>query len=406
MEGALWSEGGVDVDSLKILAGAAVGRDLVGKRVQIIGDGGDAGLGLVGTIEPLGAARVEVERSRRGIRIVNAVGRRRCGVAVTVAEKDLIGKAERLAVWAGPAVDGLMIIVTHGVGISERLEKRSVAILNVEEGHGLTGVMRRASRRRAKGCGDRGLEIVETTGRVVLRYVFGIDCAIDLLNHLEILMDGVASVGVEGHGRASQLERSRGKVVDVGDAGIGTEGDAQARATGSEKELILGRQAEVTTGKGEDADCGGNLANAGEIRRRQRWVKSLVGHIGAAEEFAAVRRGRDLELVPLSKVGTWRTIGVDDALGEKIEHALSAMLWHVGGENMIETAIFANDDDDVFYGAGGFDAVTCPVGLIVAVANRNVSQHRKCECCCAYRCAQPRFPSLWISVGHVFSLEW
>src|SRR6266478_2941055 len=98
----------------------------------------------------------------------NAVGRRRCGIAVTVAEKDLICEAERLAVWARAAMDGLMVIVTHGVGVSERLEKRSVAILNVEEGHGLTGVMRRASRWRAEGCGDRGLEIVETPGRVVL----------------------------------------------------------------------------------------------------------------------------------------------------------------------------------------------------------------------------------------------
>src|SRR5260370_1281282 len=117
---------------------------------------------------------------------------RRCWIAVTVAEKDLIGKAERLAVWAGATMDGLMIIVTHRVVVSERLEKRSVAILNVEEGHGLTGVMRRASRRRAEGCGDRGLEIVETTGRIVLRYVFCIDCAIDLLNHLAIFMAGVA----------------------------------------------------------------------------------------------------------------------------------------------------------------------------------------------------------------------
>jgi len=40
------SEGRVDVDGLEILAGAAVGRHLVGKRVQIIGDGGDAGLRL------------------------------------------------------------------------------------------------------------------------------------------------------------------------------------------------------------------------------------------------------------------------------------------------------------------------------------------------------------------------
>src|SRR6267154_625493 len=139
----------------------------------------------------------------------------------------------------------------------------------------------------------------------------------------------------------------------------------------------------ITAWDAKDADSGRYRPNTGQIGWRQCGVKLLIGAARATEECAAVRRGRDLELVPLRKVGTWRTIGVDDALGEKIEHALSAMLWHVGGKNMIETAIFTNDDDDVFYGAGGFDAVTCPVGLIVAIANRNVSQHRKCECCCA-----------------------
>ena len=172
--------------------------------------------------------RIEVEGAGRRIGIVNAVRRRSRGISVAVAEENLIGKAKGLAVWARAAVDGLVIVVAHGVGISERLEKRRVAILDVEECHGLPGVMRRTSWGRTVSCGDRGLKIVEAAGRVVFRYVFGVDSAIDLLDHLEILMDSVAGVGVEGHGRASQLERSRRKVVHVADARIRTDGDVQA----------------------------------------------------------------------------------------------------------------------------------------------------------------------------------
>ena len=131
---------------------------------------------------------------------------------------------------------------------------------------------------------------METAGRVVFRYVFGVDSAIDLLEHLEILMNSVAGIGVEGHGRASQLERSRRKVVHVADARIRTDGDVQSGAAGSEEELILWRQARITARKAQDANGGGDLANAGEIGRRQRRVELFLGHRGAAEEFAAVRR--------------------------------------------------------------------------------------------------------------------
>jgi len=47
---------------------------------------------------------------------------------------------------------------------------------------------------------------------------------------------------------------------------------------------------------------------------------------------------------------------------ERDEHALRDA-WHVVGEHVIETAIFRTMIDDVFYRAGGFDAVTCPGGL-------------------------------------------
>ena len=92
----------------------------------------------------------------------------------------------------------------------------------------------------------------------------------------------------------------------------------------------------------------------------------------------------------LGKVGTRRAIRVDDAFGEKIANSFSAMLRHVGGKDVIEAAIFTNDDDDMLNRAGGLDAIACPVGIIIGIAGRNVREHRKCEYGRAYRCAQSR----------------
>lgn len=76
-----------------------------------------------------------------------------------------------------------------------------------------------------------------------------IDCAIHLLIHLEELMDGVARIGVIGHGRTRHLERSRRQGVDIGDAGIRTFVVRQACAAGSEQVLIRSRQSRIATGQ-------------------------------------------------------------------------------------------------------------------------------------------------------------
>jgi hypothetical protein len=129
-----------------------------------------------------------------------------------------------------------VIIVAHRVLVSEGLEKRRVAALRIEELHGLPGVMQGAV------CGgNRRLEIMETPGRVVLRYVLCVDGAIDLLDHLEVLMDGVAGVGVERHIRPGQLEGSRLEGADVANTDIWTFVEGQTGAPGSEKELVPGR---------------------------------------------------------------------------------------------------------------------------------------------------------------------
>ena len=96
-------EGRVYVDGLPIFTGVALGLHRVGQCTQIIGDRRNARLRRVGTIEPLRLLGIEVERAIHGIRIINILHRRCCGIALAVAEENLIGKAKRLAVRPGAA---------------------------------------------------------------------------------------------------------------------------------------------------------------------------------------------------------------------------------------------------------------------------------------------------------------
>ena len=65
-----------------------------------------------------------------------------CGVAVAVAEPDRVAVAEHDVVGAGAAVDGLVEVVAHRVGVGEALEVGRVALLHVVEaqrGRAFTG---------------------------------------------------------------------------------------------------------------------------------------------------------------------------------------------------------------------------------------------------------------------------
>src|SRR5262249_16523203 len=119
------------------------------------------------------------------------------------------------------------------------------------------------------GC-NRRLQIVQAPCGVALRDVLGIDRTIHLLIHLEVLMDGVARKGIEGHVRAGHLERPRRQVVDIGDADIGTERDVQTRAARAQEEFVSGRQARI-----DQTQVRRHRANASQIRRRQRSVELL-----------------------------------------------------------------------------------------------------------------------------------
>ena len=158
--------------------------------------------------------------------------------------------------------------------------------------------------------------------RVALRYVLLVDRAVHLLDHLEILMDGVAGEGIERHRRAGHLEWPRRQVVDIRDARIRTQREAQTRAAGGEQKLILRRQARVAAGNAEDRQIGRDRANAGHIGRRQRRVELLLRQVRAAEEFPAIGGGHDLVLMRLGEIRTRRAVGIDDALGQQVQHAL------------------------------------------------------------------------------------
>src|SRR6516225_2675737 len=95
------------------------------------------------------------------------------------------------------------------------------------------------TRWRSVSCRDRGLQIVQATGRVAGRDVFLVDGAVHLLVHLEELVDRIAGEGVVWHGLAGHFERSRGQRVDVCDADIRTERGAQTRPPGAKQELVL-----------------------------------------------------------------------------------------------------------------------------------------------------------------------
>ena len=155
---------------------------------------------------------------------------------------------------------------------------------------------------------------METACRIVLGNVLIVDGAVHLLDHLEILMDGVAGEGVVWHRRASHLERSRRERVDIGDTRVRTEREAEATAPGSEEELILRRQARISTRDAQDGRVGRHWANAAQIGRRQRGVELLICQIRAAEKLAAIRGGYDLVLRCPCEIRARRAIGVDNAL--------------------------------------------------------------------------------------------
>ncbi len=175
-------------------------------------------------------------------------------------------------------------------------------------------------------------------------------------------MDRVARIGVIWHRRSGHLERPGRQGVNIGNARIRTHRIRQTRAAGAEQELIFRGQAGVAAGEAEDAGSGWIL-NTRKIGGRQHIIESLLLLIGADEIFAVVRRRDNLELMCLRKISARRAVGVDNSLRQQVMDLFFLVLRNVGGEEMIEAAIFADDDDDVFDRRCGFDCVDRLVGI-------------------------------------------
>ncbi len=108
--------------------------------------------------------------------------------------------------------------------------------------------------------------------------------------------------------------------------------------------------------------CVGERANPvilANVRRStiQRGWENAIGRLVSRAQLifgGACDVGRILRGQP--KFRTWCAIFIDDVLGKKIVHLL-AVLRFVGGEDVVEAAIFADDDDHVLDGRNGGLAV-------------------------------------------------
>ena len=190
------------------------------------------------------------------LRNFNIVGRGRW-VTLAVAEPDRVAVAEHDVIGAGPAVHGLVEVVTHRIGIRQILEVRSVTVLDVIEAHGGRtfasdgGVGRILG---AEGCrllkavcaGAHGYfhpwkQLCAAAGRIAGRRV--INAAIQLLPHLVETVHRAGRVRVISESVSiRQLKRTGRERIHVFDTRIGNL-TRQTRTAGHEVAIIVCREA-------------------------------------------------------------------------------------------------------------------------------------------------------------------
>ncbi|MGC0774998.1 MAG: hypothetical protein WB543_18835 [Candidatus Acidiferrum sp.] len=73
-----------------------------------------------------------------------------------------------------------------------------------------------------------------------------------------------------------------------------------------------------------------------------------------------------MELMRFGKIRAGGAVSIDDAFGQEIQDSFVMVLWDIGGKEVIEAAIFTDDDDDVFNGGRCSDRVAI---VIVAVSS-------------------------------------
>jgi hypothetical protein len=102
--------------------------------------------------------------------------------------------------------------------------------------------------------------------------------------------------------------------------------------------------------------------------------RALIRHIRAAEEFAAIGGGHHLELMGLGEIRTWRAIGMDDAFGQKVQHLLSLLFWHISSEKVVEGAILADDDDDMLDQSPSLDRIALVIPIVIISGSRRCAE--------------------------------
>ncbi len=279
-------------------------------------------------------------------------------------------------VGAGAAVDGLVEVVAHRVFLREAGEVGHVALLHVVEaercraftrgGRGRRIIRAEVGGLRSAVCSgpdrhfDPGEQVAAASRRVVA--AGGRVVAVQLLPHLVEAMHRACRVGVVGKRAAiGQLKRSGRQCADVGDALV-RRLRGLAGAAGQKKlvvvrikpvfRLLRQRQARFAARDRAAAALVGNIGDLGTANQRRRQLVLGEGLLRRVEQERIVRTGvLRRQLVRLLEVGSGNcvvgAVELDDALGEQVEDFFLGPFRHIGGEHVVEAAVFADDDDDV-----------------------------------------------------------
>ncbi len=294
------------------------------------------------------------------------------GIAILVGVVQFVGIADHHVVGVGSAHRRLMVIVVQGVFAGELGQIGRVALGDVVEAHRDIAFLERVRRRIAVAAGGDGLldpgeQVGLTAACIVPGHLAGV--AVKLLPHLVEAMHRAPAISrikaLGGFARDHRHQRIGAvrQVVGVQDAGIGRiAGDAGC--TRRQQRQILRTQAVVAaSGLGQRGEAARTIEGSlfhGRITLLRRVRGSgrlkLVGRVVVrslltrVERIGVVVHCRELRRPRVVRTG--RAVLLDNSLGQEIVDVL-AVARHVSREHMVESPVFADNDDDVLDRAVG-----------------------------------------------------
>jgi hypothetical protein len=238
-----------------------------------------------------------------------------------------------------------MEVVAHRIGVGELLEIGHIALLDIVEAHRRGALFIRKIHRPRLAIAAGADRLFDPDEQVVAATLRG--AAVELLPHLVKPMHGAFGVVVVAYA-GGQLVGTRLHAVDVftvvRDPYVWL-ADERGRNRAGSQIFVITRRQPVLVCNGF-LDCRERrlpiLISAAGQWRRQGLVLALAGWTQL--------KGRRVLCLKLSNariVGTRRTVGVDDALRQQIQHRLTLVDRLIGREQMIEAAVLANNNDDV-----------------------------------------------------------